>query len=99
MREQGWAEGWGGGGIRKEERPLESNSGKFSQYAPEAADTTICTTQRCLKIQRGLLECSILVQMGDECSGKKDSERERERQRGESGLPSLRERGKKKTPA
>lgn len=72
---RGW--GWEGGGIRKEKRPLESNSGKFSQSAPEAADTTICTTQRHLKIQRGLLECSILVPMGDECRGKKDRERDR----------------------
>lgn len=73
---RGWGWEWEVGGIRKEKRPLESNSGKFSQSAPEAADTTICTTQRHLKIQRGLLECSILVPMGDECRGKKDRERD-----------------------
>lgn len=57
----GWAAVGGGGGIDREKRPLESSSGKFSQYAPEAADTTVCTRQRHLEIQRGMLECNILV--------------------------------------
>lgn len=64
----GWAAGGGGGGIDREKRPPESSSSKFSQYAPEAADTT---RQRHLEIQRGVLECSILVQMRNGCSGKK----------------------------
>lgn len=65
----GWA-AWGGG-IDREKRPLESSSGKSSQYAPEAADTTVCTRQRHLEIQQGVLECNILVQMRNGCSGKK----------------------------
>lgn len=63
--------GWAAGAASIEsKRPLESSSGKFSQYAPEAADTTVCTTQRRLKIQRGVLECNVFVQMRNGCSGK-----------------------------
>lgn len=79
----GWAAGRGG--IDSEKSPLESNSGKFSQYAPVAADITLCTRQRRLGIQRGVLECNILVQMRNGCSGKKGRvaqfEREREREK------------------